>query len=290
MKSTKITLKLVSVIVLILASAGSQKLMAEKKAKLRLSVSYVKVMGQSSAITIIAKAKNEDGMQLVKDVSLSVYREFSDTSIFVSKLSTNEEGVVVFDLSMDTTSYEDTSQVGREYLIKAKPGDWYKAAKKKIAFIECDLNAELVEEDSTRMIRAVLTNKMTGEPISEEDLMLRVSRLFNPLQVGEDSYSTDENGEVEIEYDDNIPALKELVFEILLNDHDEYGTVICQLASDWGVKPEIKSTFDERTMWSPRSKTPLYLLIWPNLIIFGVWFVLLKLMFNLYKIKSQKPE
>jgi hypothetical protein len=53
-----------------------------------------------------------------------------------------------------------------------------------------------------------------------------------------------------------------------------------------GVPIVDESTFDERTMWSPRSKTPLFLLIFPNLIILGIWGLIIYLILNLFKLKK----
>ncbi len=72
--------------------------------------------------------------------------------------------------------------------------------------------------------------------------------------------------------EEGIPGVDgNLTFEVVLKESDDYGTVKAMVNAPIGIPIVDESTFDERTMWSPRNKTPLFLLIFPNLLIFGMW-------------------
>jgi hypothetical protein len=73
---------------------------------------------------------------------------------------------------------------------------------------------------------------------------------------------------------------------VVLNDSDEFGTVKAMLIAPIGKLIVDESTFDERTMWSPRNKTPIFLLILPNLLTFVIWGFIIYLISNLFKINK----
>ena len=74
-----------------------------------------------------------------------------------------------------------------------------------------------------------------------------------------------------------------LTIQILvkLEDDDSYGTLTAKITA-LGVPmiPDL-SFYTNRTMWSSRDKTPLWLLIIPNLIIFGIWITIFYLIYQL---------
>jgi hypothetical protein len=78
----------------------------------------------------------------------------------------------------------------------------------------------------------------------------------------------------------------ELTFEVVLNESETYGTVKALVTAPIGTPIVDQSTFDKRTLWSPPSKAPYCLLIFPNLIILGVWLPILLLIINLFRISK----
>jgi len=123
--------------------------------------------------------------------------------------------------------------------------------------------------------------------LSDQILNVQVQRLFRPLRIGPEFNSTDESGTIIVPIEEGIPGVDGmLTFEVVLKDNDDYGTVKAQVTAALGTPVVDESTFDERTMWSPRNKTPLFLLIVPNLITLGIWGIIIYLILNLVKIKK----
>ena len=111
--------------------------------------------------------------------------------------------------------------------------------------------------------------------------------MFRSLSIGEDSYNTDQDGTILVPVEEGIPGVDgNLTFEVVLEDSDDYGTVKALVHAPIGVPVVNESTFDERTMWSPRTKTPYFLLIFPNLVIFTMWSFIIYLIINLFKIQK----
>jgi len=119
-----------------------------------------------------------------------------------------------------------------------------------------------------------------------------VARLFKPLNIGKPYYKTDEEGAILAPIENGIPGVDGyLTIQVVLNDSDNYGTVTALTKAKIGVPIVEESTFDKRTMWSPRNKTPLFLLILPNIFIIAIWGIIFYLISNLFKLhKSSKNK
>ncbi len=170
-------------------------------------------------------------------------------------------------------------------VVSFEGNDMYKPASKSISFKDAIIKAKIVAKDSVNYISASLQDSDTQSPISDENLKIQVQRLFRPLVLGDPFNKTDEEGSILVPIEDNIPGVGgNLILEVVLQDHDEFGTVKSIVHAPIGVQFEYESTFDQRTMWSPRNKTPLFLLILPNIITFGMWGFIAYLILNLFKI------
>ena len=153
-----------------------------------------------------------------------------------------------------------------------KGNDSFKKAKKNISFKDVNIKAKVITKDSINYMTATLIDVNTNSPIVDESLTVQVQRLFRPLRIGEEFNFTDDEGSIIVPIENDIPGVDgNLTFEVVLNESDDYGTVKALVSSPIGIPIIDESTFDQRTMWSPRNKTPIFLLIFPNLLIFGIW-------------------
>tara|TARA_R110002050_G_scaffold204327_1_gene339523 strand:- start:8109 stop:8981 length:873 start_codon:yes stop_codon:yes gene_type:complete len=261
---------------------------APKKAKVRMSVQYVKVMNNESYIVVKTKAKTEDGYQPVDHLKLKVYQVFGDSNALLGEIETIEDGSAKFNLA-SLVSLDSLNTFN--YLITNDASDLYKKGDKKLSFQDVSVEAGVVTKDSVNYIQARATNALTGAPISEAPIRVQVKRLFSPLIIGQSNYKTDDNGSIFVELPNDIPGMEGVLeMQVLINESDDYGTVINEFEAPIGVPVVTTDTFDQRTMWSPPSKTPIYLLVFPNLIILGIWGTLLMLVINLVRIYKSKNK
>jgi hypothetical protein len=219
----------------------------------------------------------------VADIDLNVYNEVDDESILIGKVTTGMDGVSRFTIEDINSIQHDTTNV---YNVKVafKGNDAFKKASRSVSFKNADINAKLVTKDSINYITATLLDVSTGVPLEDESLSVQVQRLFQNLQI-EEFNITDENGTIIVPIEDGIPGIDgNLTIEVILSENDDYGTVKAIVIAPIGTPIVDESTFDDRTMWSPRNKTPIFLLIFPNLIIFGMWGLIIYLITNLFKI------
>lgn len=249
--------------------------------KARLSVDYYKIMGDKSFIKTAVKYKGENGYEPGTMLPLTIYKELEEDSlIFVGKCVTNMKGVAEFDVEFEAIP---DSLVKYVYVVKIENNELLKDADKSISFFDVDLTAETIIEDSIHHILAKLVDAL-GAPIKGVKMETNVHRLFGPLKIGESSYRTDKSGTILVPFEEPLPGIDgNLTFEVML-DSKKYGIVSVVFEAPLGTPIVDQSTFDQRTMWSPPTKTPLFLWIFPNLVILGIWIVIFVLLKNLFKI------
>lgn len=259
-----------------------------KKNKIRLKVDYVKIMNEEIYFNIKASSKIGKDNVNVANIELAIYNEVDDDEVELGTTITDMNGesrFVISDFSTIKADSTNTYNIG----VSFNGNQSFKKASKSISFKDANIEAKLIKKDSLNYITATLKDASQDSLISGASLTVQVERLFLPLFVGEEFYITDENGTITTLLEDGIPGMDgNLNIEVVMSDNEVYGTVKDKLIAPVGTPIIDESTFDERTMWSPRNKTPLFLLIFPNLIIAGMWGLIIYLAFNLFKIYKLK--
>lgn len=254
-----------------------------KKSSLRLKANYVKVMDKEVYFNIKASARVNKKNVNVSNIELTIYNEVNDETILIGKTTTNMNGESKFIVEGYNKLQPDSLNT---YTIKIafKGDDSFKKASKSIQFKNADIKASMVIKDSVNYISATLIDSSNDTPIGNESLSVQVQRMFQPLQI-EEFNITDDSGTILVPIEKGIPGIDgNIVIEVVLNENDDFGTVIAQVSAPIGTPIVDESTFDERKMWSPRNKTPIFLLVFPNLLIFGMWSLIIYLGINLFKI------
>lgn len=260
----------------------------EKKNKARINVEYVKIMDGEIYFNIKASARIKKKTVPVSNIELTIYNEIDDEKVELGKTKTNDNGEIRFTLKDIHSIKADTSNT-YNILVSFGGDDSFKKAKKSIRFKDATIAAKIITKDSINYITAILTNAVTKDPIEDQSLAVQVQRLFKPLLIGEEFNDTGEDGAISVPVEGGIPGVDGiLTFEVVLNESDDFGTVIARVSGPIGITITDESTFDQRTMWSPRNKTPIFLLIFPNLIIFGIWGFIVYLVLNLFKLSKSK--
>jgi len=269
-----------------LLNLPSNSIYAQKveKNRVRIAIEYVKIMNTEIYFNIKVGARVDKKTVKISNIELTLSNEFEDEELELGKVITNIDGESRFTLNgLDEISPDSSNTY--TVVVTFEGNDIYKRASKSISFKDAIIQANLVTKDSINYMRAKLQDSGSQSPISDENLKIQVQRLFRPLVLGDPFNKTDETGSILVPIENNIPGVGgNLILEVVLEDHDEFGTVKAIVHAPIGVQFEYESTFDQRTMWSPRNKTPLFLLILPNIITFGMWGFIVYLILNLFKI------
>jgi len=269
-------------------SINVQNLYAQetKKNTIRLKADYIKTMNKEIAFNLRASSKVDGSNIDVANIELTVFNEYNDDSVKLGSTITDSEGKSTFVVN-DLNLIKPDSTGLYNILVSFKGNDAYKRASKSVTYKDATIEAKIITKDSVNYITATLKDTATDSVLSDQILNVQVQRLFRPLRIGPEFNSTDESGTIIAPIEEGIPGVDGmLTFEVVLKDNDDYGTVKAQVTAALGTPVVDESTFDERTMWSPRNKTPLFLLIVPNLITLGIWGIIIYLILNLVKIKK----
>jgi len=273
-------------VLIIYSNSDSLYAQKTKKNKARINVEYVKIMDGEIYFDIKASSRIKKKTVLLSNIELTVYNELDDEKIELGKTITNENGESRFKLeNLDLILPDSTNTYHVQIIFKGN--DSFKKAKKSIDFKDAKILASVIEKDSINYITAKLIDINTDNPIVDESLTVQVQRLFKPLRIGEEFNNTDEEGTISVPIEKGIPGIDgNLTIEIVLNESDDYGTVKAMVSAPVGVSIIDESTFDQRTMWSSRNKTPIFLLIFPNLLIVSIWGFIIYLFINLFKLSK----
>jgi len=256
----------------------------DEKNTVRLKTQYVKIMGGESYIDIKASSRINKQNTDVSNIDLHIYNELNGEQIKLGKATTNMHGKTRFSLKSIHEIAADSSNT-YNLLVEFTGNELFEETSNTIVFKNINIEANLYVEDSINYISATLIDPTTEIPIADAYLDIQIKRMFKPLKIGEEFNVTDENGTVIVSIDEGIPSIDgNLTIEVVLNESEEYGTVKAIVNAPLGSPVVNESTFDQRTMWSPRNKTPLFLLIFPNILIFGIWGLIIYLITNLFKI------
>lgn len=259
-----------------------------KKNTVRLKVDYIKIMDSISYFKINAFSRIDQENVDVSNIELEIYNELDGEEFNLGTVTTDMHGNCNFILKNLNEIKSDSTNT-YNVTVSFNGNDAYKKASKSVSFKDATIITKLVTRDSINYISATLKETVTDSVLSDRLLTVQIQRLFRPLRIGEEFNSTDENGTIIVPIEEGIPGIDgNLIIEVVLADSDEYGTVKALNKAPVGVPIVDESTFDERTMWSPRNKTPLFLLIFPNLLIFGIWGLIVYLFINLFKISKSK--
>ncbi len=257
-----------------------------EKTAVRLKLDYTKVIDGQSYLDIKAIARIDGQMTDVPDISLEVYYEFEEEEFPLGTTKTNMDGksrYLLPPLKEIKADSSNTYTLG----ISFNGNDLYKRASKTVEFKDAKIATTLFTKDSINYIQATLTDVFLEEPIVDQSLRVQVKRLINPLRIGKEFNYTDEDGTIIVPVEYGIPGIDgQLILEVVYPDSDDYGTVKAVVEAPYGV-PVVKDTsFNERTLWGPRGKTPYFILIFTIFLIVATWGPIVYLIRNLYKISK----
>ena len=285
----KIRFIFLALIGLFLSSAGFQDLYAQtkvKKNKVRLKVNYFKIMDHEVYFKIQAGARVGSDNVNVSNIDLAVINEVDGEEFELGTATTNMKGESKFVLENFNLLKPDSSNF-YNVTVSFKGNDAFTKASKSISFKDAAIKAELITKDSVNYIKATLIDKSIDSVMDNMSLTVQAQRLFKPLYIGDEFNVTDENGMIVVPIEEGIPGIDgNLNLEVVLMDSDDFGTVKAILVAPVGTPIVDESTFDQRKMWSSRNKTPIFLLIFPNLIILAMWGLIIYLTTNLFKISK----
>ena len=146
------------------------------------------------------------------------------------------------------------------------------------------------EDNDAKTIKAIATDQ-AGLPIEELDLYFYVKRTFSLLTIGDVFNTTDENGEVIIEFPVDLPADTEgnVIILVKILESDLYNDLSIETVKNWGIKTYIDHSQEKRSLWGAAANAPITLVLSVSGMILVIWFIIWYIIFVLFKISKIKP-
>jgi hypothetical protein len=163
----------------------------------------------------------------------------------------------------------------------------------EIAISKSKIQLDTLTTDGIRSI-TVLLMQLTDSvwiPAADVEMKVGVQRLGGILSAGdEETYTTDSSGIATMEFTkDSLPGDQKGNFILVakIQENDLFGNLIVEKTVPWGiaVKPDT-GFFEQRTLWTTRFRTPIWLLIMAYSIFIGVWGTIIYLITQIVKIKK----
>lgn len=274
---------------LALMLATGVRAQATEKQRVRLSANYTKVMNGPVYLDLQATARIDNSNVDVAGIELEVYYERDGEEMALGTVNTNESGKAHFEMESLKAIKPDSTGL---YTLGAAFGgnDAFRAASRTVSFRDAAISARLETRDSVSYVNATLSDAAADSLIADALIRVQVVRLFRPLRISEEFLSTDSDGAISVEVPTDIPGKDGLLqLQVVIADNDDYGTVIAALDAPIGTPFVEDTTYFERTLWGPRGRTPLFIVLFTGVLIVGSWGVIVYLIRNLFKIAKNKP-
>lgn len=283
------------IIIVFLFGTSIYRIMAQDSvvSKTELSISYFLPVSNVPYLQVTSKKKVGRKFEPVKNIPVSIYFNEAEPANLLGKVITDAGGKGRIGIP---ASFKNTWDSLNEFKFVAQSDS--SAGQESLtaditikkAILTVDTTSEA--EDGTRMVTAQLKEKNGNDwvAVKDVDMKLSIKRMLGNLSVGdEETYTSDSTGTSSAEFKkDSIPGDRKgnIILVAEVNDNDTYGNLIAEKTVNWGaaVKP-AKNFFEQRTLWSTRFETPIWLLIAAYSIGIGVWCVIIYLIWQIVKIK-----
>ncbi|WP_372640097.1 cytochrome c [Ancylomarina sp.] len=158
-----------------------------------------------------------------------------------------------------------------------------------------DVKIELNVDAEHKKLNAHLTGlKKDGKRVGLEgiEMSFLVKRAFGQLDIsGQEAY-TNANGELLIQFPDDLPGDREGQVELLvkLTDEDNYGAIEEKRVLSIAVPTNPKNPLDERAMWGTRANAPIWIVASYLLGVIGIWGVIFLVLFQVFQLSKMRTK
>ena len=273
-----------------------------EKGTIKIDLTYHQLNNDLPVIKVSAKTRKDKKFQPVDGVEINLFFNTETSQGFMGRVETNSNGAGSLSLPVRFKDQFD-SLFSFKFIGTLIQNDSFEDQSTELEITKAKIELTLEDIDSARTIHAkVLAFQDTGWVAQPEtEIKLVVRRLMSDLAATEEeTFTTDKNGEASAEFSLSIPgdAQGNIIIGAKIDDHETYGSLVSTKTAKWGVPLDpdnsFAKTFAKRTLWATRDKTPIWLLVFPNLIIVSVWGIIFYLIYQISRIiklgKAKQPE
>ena len=284
----------ISILLLAAFFAGVINVWAQDSTKKELLVNVGYYMTNNKMIYLIVKTKTkiDKKFQPVKNSVINLYLDSIGENNFIGKVTTNEVGIAKATLPPGLKTAWESSD-SHKFLGVAEANKDFDKTEGEATLTKTKLSIDTASDAETRSIIVSVSALKGSEWVPAKDVEMKVgiSRMGGILSAGDDpTYTTDSSGSVTVEFKkDSLPGDEKgnIILAAKVEENDMYGNLLLEKTVPWGVsfKPD-NNFFNQRTLWTTRNRTPIWLLFLAYSIVIGVWGTILYLVREMFKIKK----
>jgi hypothetical protein len=268
-----------------------RSLAQDEKKPLKLSVSYSQINDLSPEVKATVKTKTGKKFEPAENIEVEFFFNEQSKENSIGKAKSNRKGISSIELPATIVSKLDSASPFKVIAVVSESKDFDgQSAEAEITKAKIDL--VLSEVDSARKVSAKLLALKEGKwvEVPETEMKLFVRRIYSDLSLTENALTTNETGEASADFAFKTPipgdANGNIIVGAKIEDNDNYGTVVAMKYAKWGTPMKIDRSFYERSLWAARDKTPIWLLVFPNIVIVTVWGLIFYMFFLIYRIRK----
>ncbi|HEY8689309.1 MAG TPA: hypothetical protein VIM07_08740 [Chitinophagaceae bacterium] len=257
-----------------------------------LSVRYFLPENKVPYIEVSTKNKKGRKFEPVKGISVNVYLNEAGEKNLLGKTITDFSGTgrVALPASFKAT-WDSLNEF--KFVAVSDSSAGVESLSGDVTIKKAILVIDTTSAEGVRTVTAQLKEKKGNEwvAVKEIEMKLGLKRSLGNLSVGDaETYTSDSTGMASAEFKhDSMPGdvKGNLILVARVEDNENYGNLVVEKPVPWGVasKADLKF-FDQRTLWSTRFRTPLWLLFIAYSIMIGVWGTIIYLVLQIIKIKK----
>jgi hypothetical protein len=271
----------------LLASAATAFSQTPEKGDLSIAINYYITNNRVPYLVVKVKTKVDGRFKNVAGIPLKLYLDKDSVGTSIAKVITNERGEASA-MIPPSVRKEWSSQSKHTFLANFDGDKKYSSAKGDLTVSRAKILIVAADKKVTATVLAL--KDTTWIPVKGVDVILAVRRLASDLNINETpTFTTDSTGKVSGDFKrDSIPgdAKGNITLLAKIVDNDQYGNLVIEKSVPWGAKFIPVSTFNNRTLFATRDKSPIWLLVIVYSIVIGVWGILIMLVLNLLRIKK----
>lgn len=292
MKSNLFYIKITSFLVALLFSTSS---IAQETDASNYSMSFeFKTVKQDDNSRLLEASFNGKNNEDRKDIlpiynaEIKFFNVLNGEEVLLGSSNTSQKGIAQITLPENQKYLTDeTGNINLKARFEGNEALEESSAELMVKNIRLELNLEEIDSIKMVLVTAFTFDETGAEiPMEETDVIIYVQGMLSKMKIAEGTIS---EGAFEFEMPTNLPGDKNgnlTVFSII-EEHEEYGTVIQKKNIKWGVF-ETQITDAENTLWS--SAAPIWMYVVLTILLVGVWANYIYTLINLFKIKKEGQD
>jgi len=259
-----------------------------QKSDLNVSLNYFINNNKIPYLLVWVKTKVDGKFKPVKNVGLHLFLNKDSASALIGNVITNDKGEATAIIPASLKNEWDAS-VTHTFIATSEASKQFEATRSEISITKAKI---LIDTASDKKIIATVfeMKDSTWAPVKGVELKISVERFDAYLPVNEtETFTTDSTGQASADFKRNgIPGDTNgnITLVATIEDNGQYGNLLVEKTVPWGTKLLPDNSFNRRTLFATRDKTPAWLLLIAYSIIIVVWGILVLLVKNIFKIKK----